>query len=714
MRPNFKNKLLWIFSLFLILFSQACTREELTELINSLSDNAYLSNLGLDQGNLNENFSFFKFNYTAKVPFQIQEITFMVSPEESSSTWIIKKNNLRVTQPLALAPGLNSFQILVTAPDQKSTCAYNLDITREEEGTLLSTNADLSLLDVAGFSLSPVFSAQIEQYYLSVPYSTESLTLSYLSADTKASVELIGNPLSLAVGDNTFTLIVTAEAGNKKTYQLTVNRADPILSNNADLMNLSLSQGSLSPSFTPSLTAYEAVVLHETTSVQVFTQSADSKASVAVSGNPGSLFVGDNFISIVVTAEAGNTRTYTLNIKRGAYVPSSNAFLSSLIISEGSLLPGFSQNTLAYSVHVPYETESLVLTATAADLKSTLKLNGTDLVSGVPSNAQTLNIGSTVFNLLVSAEAGNTHIYTVTVNRSGKPLYQLTDFTHIGDTSEGIAFDGDGYMYVTVYNQGKILKIDSSGTPSSFLSNLSGPAGLAPLVGGGFFLCEFGAKKVHKLSAQGTILASYTTISTFKSFSQPNAVAVNSLGTAYVSDTSGFMAYIKADGTKGVLKSFTSEYPNGLTIIEDGANDIIYVNVNSSGLKGKIYKLVVTRATAAVSSSTALTLNGDVLNLADGIVHDALGNLWISHSSYTGSVFTGYKVDTSAMARLNLATNQLTNIYTSKTALKGPANIAFGKGQGFDPKSLYLTQMEDVGVNATPVSKWIKVINVLE
>lgn len=714
MRRRIKTVLTRSLVCVLLVLTQACTQEEITQFIHSLSDNAYLSNLGISQGTLNENFSFFKFNYTAKVPSEIQEITFLVSPEESSSTWIVKKNNIPVSQPLTLAYGLNRFQIVVTAPDQKTSCVYNLDITREEGGNTPSTNADLSLLDVAGFAISPAFSAQILQYYLAVPYTTESIALSYLTSDSGAQADLSGNPLALTVGDNALSLTVTAEAGNTKTYQLVVNRADPLLSSNAYLAALSLSGIPIQPGFNEGIFTYTASVPHETTAVTLYAQTADPKASYGITGNPSCLSVGDNPITLTVTAEAGNQKVYQLTINRAAPALSTDASLANLSVSSGSLLPAFSNQIISYSLDVPYETASLSITATAAHPAATLTLNGVPQTSGTPSNALPLNIASTVIHIVVTAEAGNTRTYTLTVNRNGAPLYQLSDFKNIGDISEGIAFDGEGYMYVTAYTQGKILKIDAAGNSSDFLSNLSRPSGLAPLPGGGFFFCEFGTKKVHKLSASGTILASYTSLSTFKAFSQPNAVAVNSQGTAYVSDTSGFMAYIRLDGSKGVLKSFTSEYPNGLTVMEEGANDIIYVNVNNSTWKGKIYKLVVNRATSAVSSSTALTLSGDALNLADGMEQDGAGNLWISHNSYTGNAITGYKVDTSALARLDLATNVLTNVYTSKTDLKGPANIAFGKGTGFDPKSLYLTQLEDVGVNSTPVSKWIKAINVLE
>ena len=94
------------------------------------------------------------------------------------------------------------------------------------------------------------------------------------------------------------------------------------------LSNLTLSAGTLSPTFDPATIAYTASVLYATSSITVTPTSAANVASVSVNGTPvttGSmsqafpLAVGSNIITTVVTAPDGvTTKTYTVTVTRAA------------------------------------------------------------------------------------------------------------------------------------------------------------------------------------------------------------------------------------------------------------------------------------------------------------------------------------------------------------------------------------------------------------
>ena len=76
-----------------------------------------------------------------------------------------------------------------------------------------------------GFLLSPVFSAEVTEYVVWLPYETESVSISGTAADSKASVQVVGGD-SLAAGqDNPVKVICTAENGDKKEYTVIVKRA---------------------------------------------------------------------------------------------------------------------------------------------------------------------------------------------------------------------------------------------------------------------------------------------------------------------------------------------------------------------------------------------------------------------------------------------------------------------------------------------------------
>jgi hypothetical protein len=109
--------------------------------------------------------------------------------------------------------------------------------------------------------------------------------------------------------------------------------ADEIFaSTNANLLALSISAGTLSPSFAAATIAYTDSVSHAVTSVTVTPTVADATATIQVkvngggftsvtSGSPSSalsLNVGSNTIEVKVTAQDGTTiKTYTITVTRG-------------------------------------------------------------------------------------------------------------------------------------------------------------------------------------------------------------------------------------------------------------------------------------------------------------------------------------------------------------------------------------------------------------
>lgn len=97
---------------------------------------------------------------------------------------------------------------------------------------------------------------------------------------------------------------------------VTIN-AKPTASGNNNLSSLSISPGTLSPGFSAGTTSYSASVSNSTTSVAVSATAADGKARVAVWGNTG-LSVGNNTVTVQVTAENGSKKTYTITVNRAA------------------------------------------------------------------------------------------------------------------------------------------------------------------------------------------------------------------------------------------------------------------------------------------------------------------------------------------------------------------------------------------------------------
>ncbi|WP_213413342.1 cadherin-like beta sandwich domain-containing protein, partial [Xylanibacillus composti] len=240
------------------------------------------------------------------------------------------------------------------------------------------------------------------------------------------------DPIPLNVGPNTIEVEVSAEDGTTtKTYTVTVVRA---ASSDADLSNLALSGGSLSPAFASSTITYTSSVGNEVNSLTVTPTVADSTATVTVNGtavtsgsasDPIPLSVGDNPITVVVTAEDGTTKTYTVTVTRAA---SSNADLSNLTLSAGSLSPAFASGTILYTSSVGNEVNSLTVTPTVADSTATVTVNGTAVTSGSASDPIPLNVGPNTIEVEVTAEDGTTtKTYTVTVTRAANSNANLAN-----------------------------------------------------------------------------------------------------------------------------------------------------------------------------------------------------------------------------------------------------------------------------------------------
>ncbi len=86
-----------------------------------------------------------------------------------------------------------------------------------------SPNNVLSSLSINGYSLTPSFDKFTSTYNVIVPNDTSSITISASKVDSTASVSGTGQK-SISVGNNNFKIVVTAENGDKRTYQLNVVR----------------------------------------------------------------------------------------------------------------------------------------------------------------------------------------------------------------------------------------------------------------------------------------------------------------------------------------------------------------------------------------------------------------------------------------------------------------------------------------------------------
>lgn len=100
--------------------------------------------------------------------------------------------------------------------------------------------------------------------------------------------------------------------------------------------------------------------------------------------------------------------------------PSTNANLSNLTLSAGTLSPVFDAGTLEYSTSLPGGTTSMTLTPAVAQMGAAITVNGSAVTSGNASASLPLSVGTNTITIVVTAEdQTTTKTYTLNAKVAG-------------------------------------------------------------------------------------------------------------------------------------------------------------------------------------------------------------------------------------------------------------------------------------------------------
>jgi len=297
-----------------------------------------------------------------------------------------------------------------------------------------TTNAKLADLQLSAGTLHPAFAAAKTNYAVGVYHNQMTITVTPITEISGETVTVNGAPvtsgspsapITLNVGSNLVTVVVTAINGvNQKTYSVTVTRA---ASGNTNLSSLYTNAGVLSPTFDRSVTTYTEKVSNKISSIIITAAPADSDAQVRIFGSyaiSGATFdmlglnVGDNVFPIVVTAQNGDTKTYTLTITRAH---SGDATLSYLFLNDIVVRPTFAPAITTYNTTAANVTTSTKVFVYPNAPDATATVNGSPVNPGVGSAPIDLNVGVNTISIVVTSGLGTTKTYTVNVTRAKSP-----------------------------------------------------------------------------------------------------------------------------------------------------------------------------------------------------------------------------------------------------------------------------------------------------
>ena len=213
-----------------------------------------------------------------------------------------------------LKEGKNTFTVKVTA-ENGSVKSYTIVVTRKVSPK--STNNLLSSLKVDGTTVKG-FNKNTTSYNLGEVANTKtSIKIAATAADSKAKVVGAGTK-TLKEGKNTFTVKVTAENGNVKSYTLVITRkakaVEVVKSSNANLMGITINGVSIE-NFVATTNTYSYKVSADTETIDVVATAEDTKATVKVN-KPDALAEGTNVVKVTVTAENGTVKEYTVNVEK--------------------------------------------------------------------------------------------------------------------------------------------------------------------------------------------------------------------------------------------------------------------------------------------------------------------------------------------------------------------------------------------------------------
>jgi hypothetical protein len=365
--------------------------------------------------------------------------------------------------------------------------------------------------------------------------------------------------------------------------------------------------------------------------------STEMAASVTLSGKPIIYAVKGSFIAIWAQANLPAGKLHIID--QTSEEPSSNATLSNLRLSGGTLSPAFNAAEIVYTANVSNGVSSVTVTATPADSKATVDGDGV-------ASAKALNVGSNTLEITVTAEDQVTTLtYSIIITRadSNEPVFSSGVLSYILNgtdvmitTCDREATDEDvAAAFAEIEDNGyKVIGIDSEAFYAcTELTVLTIPASVSNIKGDAFVYSELSKIIVDPeneyyssdddgvlFNKEKTVLIQYPPGNTRSEYRVPNSVT-----------SIGYSAFARSDLTDiiipdSVVSIGSSAFfgarslseitiPDGVTSIE--ASTFFYCNA----LTSITIPESVTKIGSFAFADTGLTdinIPAGVVSIADG------------------------------------------------------------------------------------------------
>lgn len=212
-------------------------------------------------------------------------------------------------------PTLTSAKISIGTTQAPSTTQTPKTTTTQ---TLKSNNANIKSLTIKGNDdsdvvLSPVFNPGVYDYEATVASFVKTVSITPILEDAKANAVISNNANEeLKAGeDNKITITVTAEDGSKKAYNINIKRE--ALTSDATLKNLEIEEIEKFK-FDKDKFTYNVKIGKNVKSLTITYELSDENSTVDIEGN--SKLKNGSVVKVIVTAQDGTKKVYTLNIQK--------------------------------------------------------------------------------------------------------------------------------------------------------------------------------------------------------------------------------------------------------------------------------------------------------------------------------------------------------------------------------------------------------------
>ncbi|MFD0763319.1 cadherin-like beta sandwich domain-containing protein [Mucilaginibacter lutimaris] len=571
-------------------------------------------------------------NFKTSVAASQTSVKVTTIPQQANATVTVNGTSVAngvASGSIALNQPATTITVVITAEDGVTSKRYTVVVNRQGSSNVLLSSIGL-------IPASTLTTVSPDNYSTSVSSDQTSVSVKAVTQDAGATLTVNGVPATSGVasspvalvGESTLIpIVVTAADGSTvKTYTITVTRSG---SSSTTVNNIALSPAS--QLVLTSANHYITSVAAGQANVSVITSVQDANTTIKVNGittasgvasAPVTLTGPSTDITVLITAQSGLTKTYTITVNRAG---SNNAILTNINLTPSSVLTLTSGNS-NFRTSVNAGQSSVTVTPTAQNETATIEVNGSAVASGSASAPIALSMGATVINIVVTAGDGvTTKNYTVTVNRAGSsdarisnialiPSAPLTQ-TSLGNYTASVIHEQTSItVTATAVDAGTTIKINGVTTASG---TASAPIALA--VGSNVI-------NVVATAEDGTTTKSYTvTVSRAASGESrlsninltPSSIltetGINTYNTSVgISQNSVTVSAVPVDPASTIKingVAVNNGVASGAIILNPGSTAITIVVTAANGITTKTYTVNVNRSGSSDAriSSIALT-----------------------------------------------------------------------------------------------------------